>query len=120
MVGLEHYELWGGLIDLDPKGTPGEAASLLEHSVLRKVSEDQMALREGLTYVPRLVRRPAPETPAASVNPEGRYLITGGLGDLGLKMARWLVDKGARHITLLGRRQVPERSRWAEEREKPG
>ena len=34
----------------------------------------------------------------------GVYLITGGLGALGLEVARWLVDKGARHLALLGRR----------------
>lgn len=31
------------------------------------------------------------------------YLITGGLGGLGLSLARWMVDEGARHIVLLGR-----------------
>jgi NADPH:quinone reductase-like Zn-dependent oxidoreductase len=32
------------------------------------------------------------------------YLITGGLGALGLLLARWLADQGARHLTLAGRR----------------
>jgi myxalamid-type polyketide synthase MxaB len=31
------------------------------------------------------------------------YLITGGLGDLGLLTARFLVGKGARHLVLVGR-----------------
>jgi acyl transferase domain-containing protein/acyl carrier protein len=38
------------------------------------------------------------------VRGDGSYLITGGLGGLGLVMARWLADRGARHIALLGRR----------------
>ena len=33
---------------------------------------------------------------------DGTYLVTGGLGGLGLKVARWLVDRGARHLILLG------------------
>jgi acyl transferase domain-containing protein/acyl-CoA synthetase (AMP-forming)/AMP-acid ligase II/aryl carrier-like protein len=33
----------------------------------------------------------------------GTYLITGGLGDLGLQVAQWLVSKGATHLLLLGR-----------------
>jgi acyl transferase domain-containing protein/acyl carrier protein len=33
------------------------------------------------------------------------YLITGGLGALGLHTARWLVASGARHLVLLGRRE---------------
>jgi myxalamid-type polyketide synthase MxaB len=33
----------------------------------------------------------------------GCYLVTGGLGSLGLQIARWLVEKGARHLILTGR-----------------
>src|SRR5690606_25151692 len=32
------------------------------------------------------------------------YLVTGGLGGFGLRTAQWLIDKGARHLVLLGRR----------------
>ncbi len=34
---------------------------------------------------------------------EGTYLITGGLGDLGLELVSWMHQKGARHFALLGR-----------------
>ena len=34
---------------------------------------------------------------------DATYLITGGHGGLGLAVARWLAEKGARHIVLLGR-----------------
>ena len=34
---------------------------------------------------------------------DATYLITGGHGALGLEVARWLVQKGARHIVLLSR-----------------
>ena len=37
------------------------------------------------------------------VHEQGTYLITGGLGALGLETARWLVDHGARHIVLTSR-----------------
>ncbi len=33
----------------------------------------------------------------------GTYLITGGLGGLGLSLARWMVQKGARFLVLIGR-----------------
>ncbi len=32
------------------------------------------------------------------------YLVTGGLGGLGLQVAGWLVARGARHVLLVGRR----------------
>ncbi|TVS13820.1 MAG: aminotransferase class I/II-fold pyridoxal phosphate-dependent enzyme [Planctomycetaceae bacterium] len=38
------------------------------------------------------------------VGKEGSYLVTGGLGGLGLKMAQWLADRGAGHVVLTGRR----------------
>lgn len=34
---------------------------------------------------------------------DGTYLLTGGSGGLGLKLARWLVDRGARHLVLSSR-----------------
>jgi myxalamid-type polyketide synthase MxaB len=34
---------------------------------------------------------------------ERTYLITGGLGGLGLRVARWMVERGARHLVLMGR-----------------
>ena len=44
-------------------------------------------------------------TPAAvTIRGEATYLITGGLGGLGLLVARWLAEQGARHLVLMGRR----------------
>jgi phthiocerol/phenolphthiocerol synthesis type-I polyketide synthase C len=39
---------------------------------------------------------------------EGTYLVTGGLGGLGLEVARWMVDRGARRLVLIGRTGLPE------------
>lgn len=38
------------------------------------------------------------------LDPEGCYVITGGLSGFGLRTAQWLVERGARHLVLLGRR----------------
>jgi NADPH:quinone reductase-like Zn-dependent oxidoreductase len=38
-----------------------------------------------------------------TLDPDGTYLITGGLGGLGLLTAEWLVKRGARHLVLIGR-----------------
>src|SRR5262249_13195026 len=43
--------------------------------------------------------------------PDGTYLITGGLGGVGLEVARWLVERGARRLVLLGR-SFPDRTQW--------
>jgi acyl transferase domain-containing protein len=47
------------------------------------------------------VRDPAPPPP--SIRSDGSYLVTGGLGGLGLAVAEWLVAGGARDLVLVGR-----------------
>ena len=54
----------------------------------------------------------AMQGPPLQLRPDGSYLITGGLGDLGLLVARWMVGQGARRLILLGRTQLPPRSSW--------
>ncbi|MGE0605775.1 MAG: SDR family NAD(P)-dependent oxidoreductase [Pirellulales bacterium] len=46
--------------------------------------------------------QPAPK-PSLRLQPDVSYLITGGLGSLGLLVARWAVEHGARCVILSGR-----------------
>ena len=39
-----------------------------------------------------------------SLREDRAYLVTGGLGGIGLAVADWLVDRGARTVVLNGRR----------------
>lgn len=41
--------------------------------------------------------------PRITIRPDATYLITGGLGGLGIGLAQWMVDHGARHLALVGR-----------------
>lgn len=45
-----------------------------------------------------------PLASSARLDPGGTYLITGGLGGLGLAVAGWMVEQGARSLVLVGRR----------------
>ena len=47
----------------------------------------------------------------ASIDAEATYLITGGLGALGLQLAQWLVDEGARNLVLIGRTAPSKKTR---------
>lgn len=49
-----------------------------------------------------VVRHPDKEVPTNLHT--GTYVITGGLGGLGLLVAEWLVKQGARHLVLISRR----------------
>ena len=49
----------------------------------------------------------------ANFSPDASYLITGGLGGLGLLTAQWMVERGARHVVLMGRSGASEAARAA-------
>ncbi|MEM8809152.1 MAG: SDR family oxidoreductase [Cyanobacteria bacterium P01_G01_bin.38] len=44
------------------------------------------------------------------VRGEGTYLVTGGLGALGLQVAQWLIDRGAKHLALMGRSEPSQQA----------
>ncbi len=48
----------------------------------------------------------APGEEPIAFRDDATYLITGGLGGFGLATARWMVEHGARHLVLLGRRGI--------------
>ena len=104
VAAQEHPELWGGLIDLDPDAAPEANVSALLGQVWNPDGEDQAAFRDGVRHVARLTRRtPADGAGPLRLNADASYLITGGLGGLGLRVARWLVEQGARSLILVGR-----------------
>ena len=115
VIAQEHPTFWGGLVDLDPEASPRDAdAHQLWEEISQTDGEDQLAFRQGRRYVGRLVRHRPSATPATPVQwrTDGSYLISGGLGDLGLLVARWMVEQGARRLILLGRTRLPPRSNW--------
>jgi acyl transferase domain-containing protein len=106
VLALEQPATWGGLIDLDPASSVEDAAAQLMDELSTVDGEDQVAWRSKQRFVAR-VQQSAGEQKAArslALQPDGYYLITGGLGTLGLRVARWLIEGGARHILLLNRR----------------
>ncbi len=122
-VSLEQAPLWGlgrtlqrehpnwrcTLVDLSADDA-SEAHSLCAELLADDV-EDQLALRDGTRYAARLARPSADHecysisaitTPQIST--DATYLITGGLGGIGLYLAEWLIAGGARHLVLMSRR----------------
>jgi acyl transferase domain-containing protein len=105
-IALEHPELACALVDLPPAptATAGDAAMLLHEMTLRD-REDRVALRPTGRYVARLATSTFDEVQARELQlrEDATYWITGGLGGLGMHVARWMVAQGARHIALTGR-----------------
>lgn len=100
VIALEHPEFQCGCIDVD--GGSGSAERIFEE-ITRNGGESQIAFREGRRYVARLVKTPRPMEAAPEVRGDGAYLISGGFGGLGVLAARWLFERGARHLVLIGR-----------------
>ncbi|BCL17956.1 type I polyketide synthase [Micromonospora sagamiensis] len=107
VIELEHPELWGGQVDLDPAAADADAASALLGELLAPSTGDRVAVRGPERLVARLVpqQSTAPADGAVTIDADATYLVTGGLGALGLTVARWLVARGARHLVLVGRRE---------------
>ena len=100
-AALEHPRSWGGLIDLDPSPD----ADLLLREILLGDGEDQVALRAGRRHAARFVRAPGPTAAPVGLDRDGSYLITGGLGALGVELAKFLITRrGAKHLVLVSRR----------------
>ena len=109
VISLEHPELNCVRIDLDPQDTLEHQAWELFSEIWSEDKEDQVALRGKTRYVPRLVSsRQAQAEVSLSFRDDASYLITGGLGGLGLLVARWMVERGAKHLVLLGRSSPDE------------
>jgi acyl transferase domain-containing protein/acyl carrier protein len=116
VIALEHPELPCVSIDLDATGDLARQALPLWAEITATVPADgrekQVALRQDARYVARLARypaasalaQPATNPPKVRIQAGATYLITGGLGGLGLAVARWLAEQGARHLLLIGRR----------------
>ena len=63
-----------------------------------------MARQVGKVVVTQQGGAEAGVEPGRAVSSDATYLVTGGLGGLGLEAARTLVDQGARHLALLAGR----------------
>ncbi|MFC5241980.1 type I polyketide synthase [Streptomyces atrovirens] len=103
--------LWRGVIDLPSRPGPDDLAALT--GLLGRTGvEDVVSVEAGTAWSTRLV--PAPPVPDGGprCRPDGTYLITGGLGVLGLRTAAWLTGRGARRLVLLGRAGLPARRDW--------
>jgi NAD(P)-dependent dehydrogenase (short-subunit alcohol dehydrogenase family)/acyl carrier protein len=102
------------LIDLDPSKPANESASVISETVASGDGEDQVVWRDGQRYIPRLVKRRDFAGSGLKFKSDASYLLTGGLGALGLQVASRMVEAGARDLILLQRSQLPPRKGWAE------
>jgi acyl transferase domain-containing protein/acyl-CoA synthetase (AMP-forming)/AMP-acid ligase II/acyl carrier protein len=123
VIAFEHPELGCALVDLPAKPAGADALDLLEELSAASGNASQVALRRDGRFEARLRRLPlnahAPvrtsdlqrlaahalshgDEPVA-LQADATYLVTGGLGGIGIRIAQWMVQRGARRLVLMGR-----------------
>ncbi|KAK2600013.1 hypothetical protein QQS21_005247 [Conoideocrella luteorostrata] len=111
VLASEHPEVFGGLIDSEVRHFPIVTMRYIQCA-------DIVRIRDGMprTACLRPLTRPSllPSKMASRLlpRPGGTYVITGGLGVLGLAVAEFLVENGARRLILVSRRPLPPRKDW--------
>jgi len=118
LIEIEQSALWGFgkvisfelpeikciRVDLDRQ----QSAEAIIPDLIKQIStdehEDQIAFRAGRRFVLRLLPfKTSSPTRSFSLRADSTYLVTGGLGALGIRTAKWMVQNGARYLVLLGR-----------------
>jgi acyl transferase domain-containing protein/acyl-CoA synthetase (AMP-forming)/AMP-acid ligase II/acyl carrier protein len=123
VIAFEHPELGCALVDLPANPAGADALDLLEELRAESGTARQVALRRDGRFEARLRRLPlnahAPvrtsdlqrlaaqalshtDEPIA-LQADATYLVTGGLGGIGIRIAQWMVQRGARRLVLMGR-----------------
>jgi short-subunit dehydrogenase/acyl carrier protein len=107
VIVYEHQNLHCTLIDLGTTEPSEECLESLFREIWSDEEADEVALRGDRRYVARLAHYALPQEQEQAESlfcSDGTYLITGGLGGVGLRTAQWMVEEGARHLVLMGRR----------------
>ncbi|MFF1609962.1 beta-ketoacyl synthase N-terminal-like domain-containing protein [Amycolatopsis sp. NPDC058278] len=94
VLAFEHPELRVSQVD--------GGADRLRDEIRADGPDDEIAWRGGVRYTRRLVR-PTLGDPAREPVRDGAYIVTGGLGGLGLAAAKWLAARGATRLVLNSR-----------------
>lgn len=101
-IAVEHPELHCKRIDLNPHPVDNEVEALMEEILFGEAQEEEIVLRDS-RRIRRLVRVEAAGAPPLTFKSDASYLIIGGLHGLGLRVAQWMVERGAKNLVLMGR-----------------
>ncbi len=102
-LARESGELGVRLLDVDSGAV---SAGKLAEELLHPDGEPEVLYRGATRRVARLARVPSSAEGGIreAVRNDRSYLVTGGLGGIGLEVAGWLAERGAGAIVLNGRR----------------
>jgi len=116
VIPLEQPRLHCQCVDI-PAGEAVDIDQVANQLILEAVSppeEVEVAYRDGHRWVSQLARATAPPTDAlgGAIRRGGTYVITGGLGGIGLALANWLSEHHGARLVLTSRRPLPPEDTW--------
>ena len=117
VIPQEHPRITCRVIDVEPGAARGDRDSgeveALVTELTAPVGDPVVAHRRGrrwLQTVDRVHLDPSPSQ--RRTRPDGVYLITGGLGRVGIVHAEYLARTGVRSLVLTGRTSLPDEADW--------
>jgi acyl transferase domain-containing protein len=102
-------------IDIRPPGDDTENRALFDallSELLSNGANGTVAWRGSERWIPNYRPFQLPPPPQSRLRKGGVYLITGGMGGIGLAVADYLARNYSARLVLLGRSALPDRDRW--------
>ncbi|MCP5046967.1 MAG: amino acid adenylation domain-containing protein [bacterium] len=105
-------------VDIAFTRNPGADGARIINDLLNEARQDMpqaiIAYRGGHRWVQHMepVKPPPPDHTPAGIKKPGVYLVTGGLGGIGLVLAQYLSSSVQANLVLTGRADFPARDRW--------
>ncbi len=120
VIPQEHSGVHCANVDVDLSADDEAGAGAVVEEILGEIDagdgEPVVAWRHGRRWVERFEpsRRAAPAAEAVPLKERGVYLVTGGLGGVGLVLAEYLAGAVHARLALVSRTVLPPREQWDE------
>ncbi len=103
-------------VDLTESLTVEDCAELLFKEIGVRTEEAVVSYRDSQRWVQSIEHVPLPQADITDsiLREGGVYLITGGLGGIGLEFAEYLAQSVRARLVLVARSRLPERGQWQE------
>lgn len=112
VINVEDYRLKCRSIDIDDFTDPKNTASEIEAGY----QDYQVAYRGGQRYIQQLnnLRLEDSLNREIEIREKGVYLIAGGMGGIGLEIAKYFASIACTKLILMNRTVYPDREQWEE------